>query len=986
MKNSNVKFVFLVALLLLGLAVIGISQPAKAAPSANQIRISQVYGGGGNIGATYTHDFIEIFNSGTTSVNLSGWSLQYASSSGNTWQVTPMAGTIGPGHYFLIQESAGAGGTTPLPTPDVAGSINMSATTGKVALVSSSVALSGTCPTGGAVVDFVGYGGANCFEGGGAAPTLTNATAAVRGGAGCTDSDHNANDFTAGAPNPRNSASPTNVCSADQPPTVSSTTPLNGATAVTIDANLNVTFSEAVNVAGSWFTIDCAFSGLHTAVATPAPPTAAYTLNPNADFVAGDVCNISIHAGQVTDIDGAPDPMSGDYTWRFNVVGACSSIPTIQGFGAASPCENQSVSNIQGCIIGIANNGFYFQDVAGDGNQQSSDGLFVYGGFGWDNPSGWQVGNLVSVNGQIIEFFDITEFEFPNTVVVTDDGVNCGGTGLPAPVSVSPILDPWNDPSEEFETYESMRASMSFDGWVVGATKRFASRFTPGDPEIAFVNFNSLIPDYARVFESDYPGYQGINYLSGGLNVDLPDLDFGDEISASAVTGVFAYNFDKYTLLAESPPTLTTLDRPDVTAVAPALNPAFKEFDICFFNVENLFDNINDGQGDWGDWAPGYPTSGSPAGAALYQVKLAATAAAIVNEMQSCMVIGVQEVEGKGSVYADLATAVSTADSSHTWSSGYVESGDPRDISQGYLYRDDVTLVGSINPVSGPAYEAMVTDGVLDFRRAPATALFRFHTGSAYETDIQLFNVHFKSKRTSSSCTVLDCTDVREKEAADLRDILAQHQILGQLAAAGGDFNDVIDSSPIGILDASLDSDNLFYDLPAAEQWSYVFNGESEVLDHIYATTDLLLASTSGWAHAFNPIHVYADYPSSERPSDHDPVRVRFAACDLSPASSAAPAPTLSLIGAWARLNWAYPFTYNGGYSVLRSETPYAAGVSLSQLPQSAVAFTDTSATGVGDPLTNHFYTLRLLDSCGGSLHVDSGQVGEFDFAIQPGT
>lgn len=186
-----------------------------------QVVISQVYGGGGNTGATLKNDYIELFNMGSAPVNLGGWTVQYASAAGSTWQSTTLSGSIAPGGYFLIQQAAGAGGTLNLPTPNISGSIAMSATSGKVGLVSSFTTLSGTCPTGGTIVDFVGYGTANCFEGGGAAPTLSNTLAALRAGNGCTDTNNNSGDFTSGTPNPRNSASPTTTCGGPGPgPTI----------------------------------------------------------------------------------------------------------------------------------------------------------------------------------------------------------------------------------------------------------------------------------------------------------------------------------------------------------------------------------------------------------------------------------------------------------------------------------------------------------------------------------------------------------------------------------------------------------------------------------------------------------------------------------------------------------------------------------------------------------------------------------------------
>lgn len=193
------------ALLLLCVAL-----ATTASAASPNVVISQVYGGGGNSGATYRNDFIELFNRGTSTVSLTGWSVQYASSAGTTWAVTPLSGSIEPGQYYLVQQSAGAGGTVSLPAPDAIGSIAMSATAGKVALVSSTAALTGACPAA-AAVDFVGFGSANCSETA-PTPTLSNTTAALRASNGCTDSDNNSADFATGAPNPRNRASSRTTC------------------------------------------------------------------------------------------------------------------------------------------------------------------------------------------------------------------------------------------------------------------------------------------------------------------------------------------------------------------------------------------------------------------------------------------------------------------------------------------------------------------------------------------------------------------------------------------------------------------------------------------------------------------------------------------------------------------------------------------------------------------------------------------------------
>lgn len=192
-------------------AALALAVPAGAA--SPDLVVSQVYGGGGNAGATYTNDFVELFNRGPSAVSVGGWSVQYASAAGTTWQVTSLPGvTVQPGSRLLVQMAQGAGGTTPLPTPDVSGAVAMSATSGKVALVASTTACTGAGCVAGAPVDFVGYGTANAFEGGAAAGVLSNTTAALRKVAGCTDTDDNGADFDIGAPLPRNSLTPVSPC------------------------------------------------------------------------------------------------------------------------------------------------------------------------------------------------------------------------------------------------------------------------------------------------------------------------------------------------------------------------------------------------------------------------------------------------------------------------------------------------------------------------------------------------------------------------------------------------------------------------------------------------------------------------------------------------------------------------------------------------------------------------------------------------------
>ena len=233
------------------------------APAAQaQVVISQVYGGAGCSTAgcsTYKNDYIELFNRGSSPASVSGWSVQYTSAAGTgAWQVTALPSvSIPAGGYLLVAESASANGVNSLPTPDVTGVIAMSATAGKVAVVNSITALTG-CTASATIQDFVGYGTtANCNEGGTNAAAPSTTTADLRAANGCTDTDNNGLDFTAGAPTPRNSANATNVCGGGATPTLSISAPMiTEGNSGTSNAAFTVSLDNPAPVGGVTFQVD----------------------------------------------------------------------------------------------------------------------------------------------------------------------------------------------------------------------------------------------------------------------------------------------------------------------------------------------------------------------------------------------------------------------------------------------------------------------------------------------------------------------------------------------------------------------------------------------------------------------------------------------------------------------------------------------------------------------------------------------------------
>ncbi len=603
-------------------------QPAGAA-SPNLV-ISQVYGGGGNAGAPYSNDYIEIFNRGSTTVSTAGWSLQYTSATGtgnfgsSATLITELPSiSVAPGQYVLVEEAAGATSSVPLPTPDVtdATPINMSATAGKVALVGDQTSLGcngGSTPCDASqlvrIVDLVGYGGANFFEGSGPTGSLSNTTAALRNGGGCMETDNNASDFSVAAPLPRNTASPTATCG-DNAPAVASTNPMNGAIGVPVGSNVTIDFTEVVDVTGSWYSISCASSGAHTATASGGPQS--FTLDPDSDFAQGELCTVTVAAGQVTDQDAAdpPDTMAADHVFSFTTFAPPPEIAEIQGAAHISPKNGQGVADVEGIVTALrtaGGRGFWIQDPTPDDDDATSDAIFVF----VNAAPVAQVGDVVQVDGTVTEFraggdpdnLTYTEIVTSNASVT----ILSSGNAVPAPTVLGPAgrtpptevidddgagnvetggtFDPTDDAIDFYESLEGMLLQVN-DGVLVNATRSFG--------EI------TLLPDlgsWATGLRSPrggilLGGYTDLNperiIVDDEILRDLaplprpvkamPDMNVGDSLT-SPVVGPLDYSFSNYKIQALTTPTFVSsgLQR-EIAGTAQN-----KEVSVATFNVENL--------------------------------------------------------------------------------------------------------------------------------------------------------------------------------------------------------------------------------------------------------------------------------------------------------------------------------------------------------------------------------------------------------------
>lgn len=197
--------------------------PSAAQAAASDVVVSQIYGGGGNAGAPFRNDYVELFNRGSAAVDVSGWTVQYATAAGTSWQTTALSGSIAPGRYYLVQLASTADIGAALPPADATGASNLSAASGKIALVRGATALAcgaaaGSCAADPLLEDLVGYGDASDFEGAGSAAGLSSTSAALRANDGCTDTGNNATDFAASPPAPKNGASAARSCGGSPAP------------------------------------------------------------------------------------------------------------------------------------------------------------------------------------------------------------------------------------------------------------------------------------------------------------------------------------------------------------------------------------------------------------------------------------------------------------------------------------------------------------------------------------------------------------------------------------------------------------------------------------------------------------------------------------------------------------------------------------------------------------------------------------------------
>ncbi|TFW36022.1 ExeM/NucH family extracellular endonuclease [Massilia horti] len=857
------------------LAAAGAALAAPAGPS--DLVISQVYGAGGNNGAAWNRDFIELFNRGSTTINLNGMSVQYQSETGTTWQATKLPDfALKPGQYFLVggaTNNAAIGAD--IGAQDQTGSLNLSGTTGKVALARVGTAM--TTPDGGNdVIDMVGFGGANRFETA-VAPSPSTVNSIQRQREGCVDTDNNAADFFA-APvvGPRRTSTPLHLCGAPEQKPIVPNCPaaawarMNNATSALLTASDEDSIVNAASITSA------AVPGITLGAFTPAAAvggTGSVSLEVDASVAPGIYPVVVRFANN--------DAQNASCTVSVKIAGV-HTVPQIQGSGPTSPYNNTAQST-EGVVTHKVAGAFYIQDPVGDGDPTTSDGIYVFGSAG-----GAMVGDLVRVTGTVTEY---TPSGAPRSLTEIKDLLEV--TRLGSGYTIAPTNIELHN--ADLARYEGMlvrvttpltvnqNAFLADRGELVlsyGRREVPTNRYRPGTPEaraMAAANDANILVLDDNIFTTPatvpYLGEDG-TVRSGDTVTDLIGaLDYGSIGGSGAA----------FKLQPTQTPTFT---RTNPREPAPQLAPG--NLKVASANVLNFFTTFTDGTDAWGrtgqGCALGNKVLASNCRGASNMEEFVRQRDKIVAALvgMDADVVGLMELQNSGDTTVGyLVDQLNAALGSTVYA--YV----PQPPATG----TDAIRVGMIyKPASVSLVGGALSDGASVNNRPPMAQTFKANNNGA---KFSLIVNHLKAKSGCSGAGAGD-TDSGDGQSCWNKTRVQQAQrlldyfiplvvatsgdpdvlVVGDMNAHG--FEDPIDLYTTNGLVNEIERFVRPRDIP----YSYVFDGQSGYLDHALASTSLdsQVVDVAEW-------HNNADEPTAldykqqdlyvngpYRASDHDPV------------------------------------------------------------------------------------------------------------------
>ncbi|WP_374968806.1 ExeM/NucH family extracellular endonuclease [Terrabacter sp. BE26] len=896
------------AALAVGVTPFVVAAPASAA-APTELFISEYVEGSSNNKA------LEIYNGTGATVDLAaaGYNIQVFANGGTTASTTNLTGSVASGDVFVYANSSASAAIKAL-TDQPSGNANWN---GNDAVV---------LRKGSTVLDVVGQVGNDPGAAGwGTDPTNTtdntirrksSVTAGDTDGADAFDPGVQWDGFAVDTFDGLGSHTVDGGPAADVAPSVTSTTPADGASSVAVDASPTVTFSEPVDAADGAFSLACSISGAKTLTVSGGPTT--FTLDPSADFALGDACTLTVSASAISDQDSIdpPDRLASDVVVRFTVPAtnpceaATTPIPAIQGSDDTAAVTGSVTT--RGVVVGDyegpspALRGFFIQDPTGDGDPATSDGIFVFEG---SNADTVEVGDLVTVKGNAGENQGQTQ--------VSASTVTVCGTGTVAPTAVRfPVASP-----AALERYEGMLVTLPQDmsvtehfqlGRFGQVTLSQGSRLeqptnvvAPGADAAALQAANNL----RKIILDDTTQAQNVDPIvfgRGGQPLSASNtLRGGDTVTG--LTGVLNYTWggnassaNAYRIRPVSP--ASTVDF-QPTNPRPSNPPAVGgDTRVVGMNLLNFFNTLD---------TTGNNCSGGLTGSVMdcrgantvaeFDRQWRKTVAAVSGTQADVVAFMEMENDGYGPESAEqfLLGKLNDKDGAGTWAfidadarTGQPDAMGNDAIKVGMLYKPaSVTPVGTTAALNTPDF---VNGGDSGPRNRPSLAqAFRDNTSGG--TFIAVAD-HLKSK--GSACDAPDagdgqgnCNAVRVRSAKLLASWLASDP-----TGTGdpdvlilGDLNSYAKEDPITTLESSGFA-NLIEQRNGREAYSYAFDGQWGYLDHALGS-----ASISSQVTGVGDWHVNADEPSildyntefktpaqvaslyapdQFRISDHDPVVV----------------------------------------------------------------------------------------------------------------
>ena len=533
----------------------------------------------------------------------------------------------------------------------------------------------------------------------------------------------------------------------------------------------------------------------------------------------------------------------------------------IQGSGAASPLDGARVST-SGVVTAIHPRGFHLQDPAGDGDPATSDGIYVYTN---QRPAVTLGGCVLVRTAQVDEYYEKTELVKAAAVEPSDLCRSTTVAGVPLPLPV------WGGDAARFEPLEGMLVSLpESEAIAMGPTHRWNT----GDVETPVIwrSQRPFLPG-SRVMQADSGDMGLLVYLSALLTPGFPDADRGDRLQwEPGAQAIVDYNCEKVQLLLLPGTQVTRLaarrsgDPVALERMAPAGDD---EITICSAN----------------QFAMG---SGSDqfADPQIYAAELGRRAQVIAEVLAGCTVVGLQEV----GVVADAQALADRLGTEYGLPYQAVALPSPQSYSSEFpltnavLVRSDRVTVTAAHSAQGCS---PVDYGVNDpdfscplgayplFDRPPLVVDLQVKGAWGTPVTLRLIDNHWKSKAGNEALNAKR----RMVQAQQVAALAQTAQQRGVPVVIAGDLNDYLGSAPVeavrtGVTPALRHT----YDyLPESERATYIFNGGSQVLDHMLVSEVL-----APWITEVNVAHINSDFAprtgvrSLLHSSDHDPVLLRL--------------------------------------------------------------------------------------------------------------